>query len=119
MRRFDNLRIADVALDIAELTYRATQDFPRDERFGLTSQMRRAAVSIGSNIAEGAGRSTAAQFLHFLQISAGSVSELEFQISVARRLTFGNAEELERLRTLVQRERRMLGTLSTRIRAST
>ena len=70
MRRAENLRVVEFAMQIAELTYSATRAFPADERFGLVSQMRRAAVSIGSNIAEGCGRSSAAQFAHFIQMAS-------------------------------------------------
>ena len=104
-------------MEIALLTYRVTRAFPPEERFGLTAQMRRAAISIGSNIAEGCGRSTERQLLNFVQMAAGSASELDFQAQISLRLSFGTAPELEQLRDLVRIERRMLGRLSTRIRA--
>ena len=78
-----NLRVTARARALASSVYRATGDFPLGERFGLTAQMRRAAVSIGSNIAEGCGRSGDKEFVHFLHIALGSVSELEFQAIVA------------------------------------
>ena len=105
-------------MQIAELTYSATRAFPADERFGLVSQMRRAAVSIGSNIAEGCGRSSAAQFAHFIQMATGSASELEYQARLSERLAFGDAPELAKLRSLIQNERRMLAKLVERIRDS-
>ena len=105
-------------MQVAELTYAATRVFPADERFGLISQMRRAAVSIGSNISEGCGRSSSAQLLHFLQIAAGSATELEYQARLSERLAFGDASELMKLRALIQIERRMLGRLVERIRAA-
>lgn len=66
-----NLKILESAFHVAQLTYAATRGFPTEERFGLVSQMRRAAVSIGSNVAEGCGRSSERQFFNFLQIAAG------------------------------------------------
>src|SRR2546430_37654 len=78
MGNLDTLKIADHALELAVLTYSITDAFPGSERFGLSDQMRRASVSVGSNIAEGIGRWTNPQLLHSLEISCGSASELEF-----------------------------------------
>ncbi|MBS0210244.1 MAG: four helix bundle protein [Planctomycetes bacterium] len=75
-------------MDLVELVYRVTRDFPSDERFGLTMQMRRAAVSIPSNIAEGHGRYSSRDFARFLQIAIGSLSELETQVLIASRLNY-------------------------------
>ena len=116
MRKTENLRVATMAMQIAEATYHATRSFPPDEKFGLVSQMRRAAVSIGSNISEGCGRSSETQLLYFCQVASGSASELEFQARLALRLTFGVPSELERLCDMLGSERRMLGRLSTRMR---
>jgi len=68
--------------------YKATQSFPKDEIYGLTNQIRRAAVSIPSNIAEGASRSSQKDFVHFLHIALGSASEIETQILIAARLLY-------------------------------
>src|SRR3954465_12359827 len=78
-----------VALDI----YRLTRSFPLEERFGLAQQMRRAAVSIGSNIAEGCGRSGPRDFTRFLEIALGSAGELRFQLRISYK--FGYVEEAE------------------------
>ena len=118
MRNTQNLRVVEYAMRLAELTYLATAGFPPTERFGLVSQMRRAAVSIGSNIAEGCGRSSAPQMLHFLQIASGSASELEYQVRLSHRLKFGDAGSLETLRQVIESERRMLARLMARIRES-
>jgi len=75
-------------MKLAEAIYALTSAFPADERFGLTSQMRRASVSVPSNIAEGAARSTKKEFLHFLIMARGSLSELDTQLALARRLSF-------------------------------
>lgn len=90
MRDYKKLRAFELADELAVLVYRSTQKFPQDERFGLTSQMRRCAVSIPSNIVEGCARNTRADYLRFLDIAYGSVCELEYQISLAIRLGFMN-----------------------------
>jgi four helix bundle protein len=86
MQNAKNLRITASARVLAGHVYRATATFPRAEQFGLTAQMRRAAVSVGSNISEGCGRSGSREFMHFLHIALGSASELEFQALIASEL---------------------------------
>ena len=81
------------AFDLATTAYRLTGTFPSSERFGLTSQLRRAAVSVVSNIAEGNGRSHRAEYLHHLSIAYGSLLELETQILLARALDYVQAAE--------------------------
>ena len=88
MRDHKNLRAFELADEVALLTYKFTKSFPREEQFGLTSQMRRAAVSVPSNIVEGCGRHTEAEFLRFLDVAYGSLRELEYQTSLAVRLKF-------------------------------
>ncbi len=75
-------------MDLVEDIYKITSSFPKNEIFALTSQMKRAAVSVPSNIAEGAARQTTKEFIKFLYISLGSLSELETQILIAQRLNF-------------------------------
>jgi len=77
-----------IAMDLVEDVYRLTKDFPADERFGLTAQMRRAAVSIPSNIAEGQGRRSSGAFANHVLIARGSLLELETQIQIANRLGY-------------------------------
>jgi len=91
MHRYQELQVWQLAMDLSESVYRRSEDFPKDERFGLTSQIRRAAVSIPSNIAEGAGRNSNGEFNQFLGISVGSLFELETQLILASR--FGYIEE--------------------------
>jgi len=88
MRDHRKLRAFDLADDLVLSIYQATKDFPREEQFGLTSQMRRAAVSIVSNIVEGCARNSEADFLHFLDMAYGSARELEYQMALAQKLGF-------------------------------
>lgn len=83
--------------DLAVLVYQLTQDFPPDERFGLTSQLRRATVSVPANIVEGAGRHTLKDFRQFLYIAQGSLSEVEYYIHLSQRLGFMQDEVAQRL----------------------
>jgi len=85
------------AMDLVEAIYRATQVFPKEEIYGLTAQVRRAAVSIPSNIAEGQGRSTTRDFLYFLSVAQGSVKEAETQVLIAERLAYVTKQVSARL----------------------
>lgn len=76
MHNFRELRIWQRSIDLAEMIYKITADFPKEEKYGLTSQLRRCCVSIPSNISEGAGRATIRQFKYFLEISMGCCNEL-------------------------------------------
>ncbi len=88
MRTHERLEVWKKSVDFVVLVYKATNSFPSEEKFGLISQIRRASVSIPSNIAEGAARSSNKEFLHFLSISQGSTSEVETQLLIAHRLNF-------------------------------
>ncbi len=90
IRNYTDLIAWQRAMALAESLYKATKEMPREETYGLTSQMRRAAVSIPSNIAEGQGRGRDGQFLHMLAISYGSLRELETQVMLASRLQLMN-----------------------------
>jgi four helix bundle protein len=94
--------------ELAVAIYRLTARFPAAERFGLTAQMRRAAVSVMSNIAEGAGRGTDAQFASFLRISRGSLHELESQCHLATELGFCLADGAEALLKVSDRTGRLI-----------
>ena len=107
MQNPDNLRVSRAAEDLADLVYDFTAGFPRDERFGLTSQMRRAAVSVGSNIYEGCSRQGNKALVAFLYISHGSAGELVFQCRLASRRGYGHpglGKELTGHLALVRRE---------------
>jgi four helix bundle protein len=87
-RNYQDLVAWQKAMDYVEAVYLASRSFPGDERFGLTSQLRRAAVSIPSNIAEGQGRGSDAELVRFLRVAHGSLRETETQLLIARRLAF-------------------------------
>lgn len=85
---YRDLTVWQKAMDLAELVYLRSRNWPKEETYGLTSQVRRAAVSIPSNIAEGQGRDSTRAFLHHLSMARGSILELETQIMVAQRLGY-------------------------------
>ncbi len=87
-RPHEKLEVWKRAIDLAVDLYELTKSFPSSEKYGLVAQMRRAAVSVGSNIAEGAGRGTTGYYLHYLSIAQGSLAELETQIIISNRLGF-------------------------------
>ncbi len=97
MHNVKELKIWHKAMDIAEELYAVTKSFPKEEVYGLTSQMRRAAVSIPSNIAEGAGRRSNAEFRNFLNISNGSSYELDTQLILSNRLGFTTEDTISNL----------------------
>ena len=111
MQNPKKLLVTARARELAVLTYRATQALPRDERFGLTSQMRRAAVSIGSNIAEGCGRQSDTAFAAFLHYALGSANELEFQLGISLDLAFLPVAECEILASRIIEMKKMLSRL--------
>ncbi|MEM6459485.1 MAG: four helix bundle protein [Planctomycetota bacterium] len=100
-----------VVLDLVEEVYRLTRRFPDDEKFGLTSQMRRAAVSVPSNLAEGYGRSTRKDYRRHVAIANGSLRELEAQIIIAGRLGHADREDAKPAWDLSQQAGRMLAGL--------
>src|SRR5690349_1369217 len=92
MQSIRKLRVHHAAEDLAVLVYRASRFLPVEERFGLAQQLRRAAVSVGSNIAEGAARGSNAELSRFLYIALGSATEIEFQLGLAVKLEILSAE---------------------------
>ena len=88
VKDYRELIVWQKAMDLVEKIYRASARFPKEEIYGLTSQIRRAAVSVPSNIAEGSGRRTTADLLHFLSIASGSLKEAETQVLIAERLAY-------------------------------
>jgi len=108
MRPHQKLDVWKKSIDFVVELYTATDRFPKDERFGLTSQLRRAAVSIPANIAEGAGRKSAREFAHFLSNSQGSASEVETELLIAYRLHYLSDETFQRLSSSLDEIGRML-----------
>jgi len=117
MQDFRNLKVWEKAHALTLDVYKASKSFPRDEIYGLTSQMRRASVSIGSNIAEGACRKGDADFARFLQMAAGSASEVEYHLLLARDLELLKTIDCQRLSDEVVEVKRMLASLMQKLRA--
>lgn len=117
MKDFRKLQVWEKGHQLALAVYQATQAFPQAELYGLTSQIRRASVSIPSNIAEGCGRGSDAEFARFLQIAMGSASELEYQLLLTQDLGFLNGSDCEQLTQDVVEVKRMLASLIKRLRA--
>jgi four helix bundle protein len=111
---FQDLIVWQRSVDLIAEVYALTRRFPLDERYGMVSQMRRAACSVANNIAEGSGRATTRDLLHFATISRGSVKEIESSILVSRRLEFVTGEQALRAWTLAGET----GKLLTRFRQS-
>jgi len=116
MRDFRELQVWQKAHRFALDVYQHSRGFPAEERFGLTAQLRRAAVSTASNIAEGCGRDGEAEFARFLSIAAGSASEAEYQILLARDLSYVPAEAHRQLDAQVNEVKRMLNSFIQKLR---
>jgi four helix bundle protein len=97
VKRYDELIAWQKAIDLTQAIYAATAQLPREEVYGLSAQMRKSAVSIPSNIAEGQGRRSTAEFLHYLSIAHGSLRELETQVVIAGRLGYMKPNLVEEL----------------------
>ncbi len=116
MRPHENLKAWSKSVDFVVEVYRATDRFPKEERYGITSQIRRAAVSIPANIAEGAGRYSQKEFAHFVSNAQGSASELETELIIAHRLGYLNDALFAQLLTYLERIGRLITGLSKSIR---
>ena len=116
-RNYSDLVAWQKAMDLVELIYKATAQFPKEEVYGLTNQMRRAAVSVPSNIAEGQGRGSANDFRRFLSISYGSLREVETQILIAKRLHYLNDAQAERIMNLAGEVGRLINGLGNSLEA--
>ena len=117
MKDFRKLSVWQKAHQMAVEVYGATAYFPRDEIYGLTSQIRRASVSVPANIAEGCGRQGDAEFGRFLQIAMGSASELEYHFLLARELGFMKEKDFMSLSNQVGEVKRMLTVLIQKLKA--
>jgi four helix bundle protein len=111
MQDFRKLKVWEKSHQLTMGVYRATKGFPKEELFALTQQIRRAAMSIPSNIAEGCGRSSNADFARFLWIASGSAKEVDYQLLLARDLSYLTDEDYDDLSGLVGEVMRMLAAL--------
>jgi four helix bundle protein len=111
MFNFEKLDVWQKSIAFADLTYSVTRGFPTDERFGLTNQMRRAAVSISSNIAEGTSRSSRNDFARFVEIATGSLFEVISQAYIGRNQGFLQESDFTKLYTAADEQSRMLSGL--------
>ena len=112
MRPHHKLEAWSKAVDLVTSVYKNTETFPKEERYGLTSQIRRAAVSIPANIAEGAGRRSPKEFPHFLSNSQGSASELETELIIANRLGYLDETSFSQMISELERIGRLITGLS-------
>jgi four helix bundle protein len=116
MRDHTKLKAFQLADELAVLIYRATRAFPREEQFGLTAQLRRAAVSVASNIVEGCARRSEADYLHFLDIAFGSLREVEYQLSLAQRLAYVQPADFEPIQSQCVSTSKVLAALIRSLR---
>ena len=119
LKSYQDLEVWRKSIELAEMVYRVSARFPPDERFGMTSQLRRAAVSIAANIAEGAERHGTREFLQFLGIASGSLAETETFLILAQRLGLTTAEETTPLAAQASEVGRMLNGLKRSLRSRT
>ena len=116
MRPHEKLDVWKLAIEMVVDVYECTNGFPADEKYGLTSQIRRAAVSIPANIAEGAARQHDKEFLQFLSVAQGSSSELETELLIAMRLGYMGSDNYTRIYEEINTVARMIVGLSNHIR---
>lgn len=114
MHDFKKLDVREKSMELAANIYELTKNFPENEKYGLVFQMRRGSISIPSNIAEGAGRSTNKSFSNFLSIALGSVFELETQILISKRLNFLKEEAVNSILVDIRSIGKMLNALIQR-----
>src|SRR5438105_4547528 len=113
---FRDLRVCQQGMDLVEMVYRLSQEFPKHEVYGLSSQMRRAAVSIPANIAEGHTREHTKEYLNFVSMAQASLAELQTEIEIARRLQYLHAQEASDLGACSESLSRQLHALRNSLR---
>ncbi len=111
IQSYRDLRVWQMAMDVAVAAYAATKDFPSDERYGLTAQIRRSAASVAANIAEGYGRDSAGAYANFLRVTQGSLKECETHLLLAERIGIVTAAEVQPLLAMTDEVERMLRAL--------
>jgi four helix bundle protein len=118
VKSYKDLIVWQKSMDLVELVYQVTKGFPKEELYGLTNQLRRAAVSVPSNIAEGQARNSTAEFRNFLSIARGSLAEVETQLLIAERLHYLQSEQLTQILNVQTEINKManalMGKLATR-----
>jgi four helix bundle protein len=116
MRNFKELKVWEKAHGLALQVYKSTKTFPVQEQYGITSQMRRAAVSISTNIAEGCGRSSEIEFARFLEIAFASASELEYLALLSKDLELFDSSSYQHITTQAEEIKRMLYTFIQKVK---
>lgn len=119
MRDFRQLGIWVKSHELVLRVYDATAEFPKEEQYGLTSQIRRASVSVPANIAEGCGHQSDSEFARYLQLAAASATELQYHIILARDLSYLESERYTELSGAVEELKKMLATFIKRVRSRT
>jgi four helix bundle protein len=119
VRDFKNIKAWQYADDLAALVYSQTKSFPKEELYGITSQLRRAAISVPANIAEGANRKSQTEYLHFLHIATGSMAEIEYLLHFSKRIGYLRNNEYEKLEELRKRAARTLHGLANSVKKET
>ena len=119
MRDYRKLRAFELADQLALSVYKCTKTLPKEEMFGLTSQLRRAAVSVPSNIVEGCAKSSQADYSRFLEIAYGSVCEVEYQLSLAERLGYLDAQSAKETTSIANETARVLNGLLRSLKSET
>jgi len=114
---YRDLKVWQRGMKLVEQVYTLTEPFPASEKYELTSQLRRAAVSVPSNIAEGWGHSSQKQYIHFLELARSSLFEIETQIRIANRLGYVNADERDQLLSETDAQSKMLLSLMRSLRS--
>ncbi|MEA3223521.1 MAG: four helix bundle protein [Thermodesulfobacteriota bacterium] len=113
MRDHTKLRAFELADEVVLLIYQATREFPKEEIYGLTSQMRRAAVSVPSNIVEGCARESRAEYLRFLEIAFGSLRELHYQLGLSKRLGYSDEHDISDCESKIVETEKVLGAIAS------
>lgn len=116
MRNFRNYEVWKKSHQFTLIVYNISQKFPKEEMFGLTSQLRRACLSIPTNIAEGTARNSEKEFAYFLNIASGSASEVEYLIEFSKDIEYIDKEEFSKLNSGIVEVRKMLNSLYAKIK---
>ena len=111
IKSYRDLIVWQKAMEFVTAVYEITKDFPKEEQYGLTAQIRRSAVSVPSNIAEGYGRNSTQDYIRFLQIACGSLYELQTQLEISANLKYMDRENSESIFTLLNEIERMLNSM--------